>query len=90
MGLADTLKKVLLAGIGAAALGVEKAAEFTDDFVRRGEVTVDQGKALAEDLLGKAKKKKDDMVDDFVGSLTEEQREKLRKAREKMERKYGN
>ncbi|MBQ3797233.1 MAG: aspartyl beta-hydroxylase [Butyrivibrio sp.] len=48
--LTDGLKKILLAGVGAVALTVEKAEEILDDMVEKGEITVDQGKALNSEL----------------------------------------
>ena len=40
MALTDTLRKLVLAGIGAVAVGTEKAGEIIDDLVAKGEVTV--------------------------------------------------
>ena len=77
MGLKDSMKRVLYAGIGAAATGLEAAAGLVDKFVEKGESTVAQGKAATRDFSEKAKQKKDDFVEE---QLTEEQRAKLRKA----------
>ena len=43
--LGDGLRKVLLAGIGALATGYEKSSELVDELVKKGEITVEQGKA---------------------------------------------
>lgn len=48
--LGDGLKKVLLAGIGAVAVTAEKSKEILDEMVRRGELTVEQGKVLNKEL----------------------------------------
>ena len=48
--LSDDLKKIILAGIGAAALTSEKAKQMIDEFVKKGELTVEQGKVLNEEL----------------------------------------
>lgn len=48
--LGEDLKKVLLAGIGAVALTAEKSKELVDEFVKKGELTVQQGKVLNEEL----------------------------------------
>lgn len=48
--LTDGLKKIMLAGVGAVALTVEKAEEILDEMVEKGEITVDQGKALNTEL----------------------------------------
>lgn len=42
----DGLRKVFLAGVGALATTVEKSQEIVDDLVKKGELTVEQGKAL--------------------------------------------
>lgn len=49
-GLTDGVKKLLLAGIGAVAVTAEKSQEVLDDLVERGEITVEQGKALNQEL----------------------------------------
>lgn len=46
----EDLKKVFLAGIGAAAITAEKGKEMIDAFVEKGEITLEQGKALNEEL----------------------------------------
>ena len=48
--LGSGLKKVLLAGIGAVAVTGEKSKELLDEMVKKGELTVEQGKALNEEL----------------------------------------
>ena len=55
-GLGENVKKLLLAGVGAAATTVEKSKEILDDFVEKGELTVEQGKALNEELKHNIKK----------------------------------
>ena len=44
--LTDGLKKILLAGIGTVAVTAEKSKEVLDEMVKRGELTVEQGKVL--------------------------------------------
>ncbi|MBT1169576.1 hypothetical protein [Bifidobacterium sp. SO4] len=51
--LGDGLRKVLLAGIGALATGYEKSSEIVDDLVKKGELTVEQGKSLNTELKRK-------------------------------------
>ena len=48
--LGDGVKKVLLAGIGAVAVTAEKSRELLDEMVKKGELTVEQGKVLNEEL----------------------------------------
>ena len=44
--LSEGIRKLMLAGIGAVAATAEKSQEVLDDLVSRGEITVEQGKAL--------------------------------------------
>lgn len=55
--LSEDLKKVFLAGIGVAAVTVEKSKEVIDELVKKGELTVEQGKALNEELKHNLAKK---------------------------------
>lgn len=50
----DILRKTFLAGVGAVATGAEKSQEFVNDLVRKGQLTVEQGKTLNEELTRKA------------------------------------
>jgi polyhydroxyalkanoate synthesis regulator phasin len=47
------MKKILLAGIGAAAITVEKSKEIVDSLIKKGELTVEQGKVINEELKRK-------------------------------------
>ena len=44
------LEKIILAGIGALAKTGEKSKEMLDELVKKGELTVAQGKTLNEEL----------------------------------------
>lgn len=48
--LGEELKKVVLAGIGAVATTAEKSKELVDQLVQKGELTVEQGKVMNEEL----------------------------------------
>lgn len=65
--LGDGLRKVLLAGIGALATGYEKSSELVDELVKKGEITVEQGKALNTEL----KRKVSETVDDAKKAAAE-------------------
>ena len=41
--LGENLKKLLLVGIGTAAVTAEKSKEILDELVKKGELTVEQG-----------------------------------------------
>ncbi len=50
MKLSEGLKTVFLAGVGAVAVTGEKSKQLIDDLVKRGELTVEEGKTLNQDL----------------------------------------
>lgn len=56
MMMTDSIKKVFLAGIGAVAATADKAQEMVDEFVKKGEITVEQGKELMNEFKEKASK----------------------------------
>lgn len=51
----DTLKDVLLAGVGGTALSIEKADEVIKNLVEKGKLSVEEGKNLSGELIQKAK-----------------------------------
>ena len=53
MKLSDGLRTVFLAGVGAVAVTGEKAKKLVDDLVKKGELTVEEGKVLNEDITRK-------------------------------------
>lgn len=55
--LTENIKKVMLVGIGAMATTAEKSKEIVDDLVKKGELTVEQGKTLNEELKHNLKEK---------------------------------
>ncbi len=55
MSLNKEMKKVLLAGIGAATFTVEHAKAAVDALVKKGTLTMEQGKVLNEELKHRVK-----------------------------------
>jgi polyhydroxyalkanoate synthesis regulator phasin len=49
--MVDLLKKTLLTGIGVAALSKEKFEELAKDFVEKGKISEQEGRALVDDLV---------------------------------------
>ena len=88
----EELKKIVLAGIGAVAVSAEKSKEVVDELIKQGEVTVEQGKILNEELKRKISEKtkevkeenKDDKSDkvsevlDELSKMTPEELEKIK------------
>ena len=98
INLGEEVKKLLLAGIGAAATTVEKSEEILDDLIRKGELTVEQGKILNQELKRTVrettqKKDKEDVQDkevdfeEFVKSLSPEEFSKLKEQMSRAENK---
>ena len=52
--IGDGFKNIFLAGIGAMAYTGEKGKEIIDQLVAKGELTLDQGRELNEELQRKA------------------------------------
>ena len=76
--IADTFQNIFLAGVGALSIGGEKAKEVVDDLVERGQVTVEQGRKINEELKYKAdeswNKFRGDSARAYVKSLSPEER----------------
>lgn len=56
MSCSEELRRFFLAGIGAMATTAEKSKEIVDAFVQKGELTVEQGKIINEELKRDVKK----------------------------------
>lgn len=48
--ISEDIKKIMLAGIGAVATTAKKSKDVIDALVKKGELTVEQGKILNEEL----------------------------------------
>ena len=55
--IGENVKKLMLLGIGAVAATAEKSKEIVDELVKKGELTVEQGKTLNEELKHNIKQK---------------------------------
>lgn len=51
------VKKIFLAGVGAAVMTYDKALEIIEQLVARGKLTVEEGKELSEELKKDIKEK---------------------------------
>ena len=52
----ETIKKTLLAGIGAAVLTKEKVQDSLDDYVRQGKIKADDARIIAEKIAERGKR----------------------------------
>ncbi len=75
--LESDLKKVLLAGIGALATTVEKSKDIVDELVKKGEITVEQGKALNEELKHDIKEQREEAASAVCAADVTEKLERL-------------
>lgn len=96
-GLGENLKKVMLAGVGAVAVTAEKSKELLDEMVKKGELTVEKGKVLNEELKHNIRQTMKEKVNvslkpnspeelqEMIGKMTPEQLADLKEAIAKME-----
>ena len=54
MDTQNILKKTMLAGLGIYSLSREKAQEFMEDLVKRGELSKDEGSKFVKAIMDKA------------------------------------
>ncbi len=95
--IGESVKKLILAGIGTVAVTAEKSKEILDELVRKGELTVEQGKVLNQELKHNIKETVKNNVnvtvnadspeelDALLSEMTPEQIEKLKAHIEKLE-----
>ena len=57
------LNKAFLATVGAVAITAEKSQQAVEDLVKKGELTVQQGKSLNQELSRKAKEAAQETTD---------------------------
>lgn len=67
----DTLRKVLLAGIGAVALAQDEFEALVNRLVERGELAEKDGKKLIREMMEK-QKKENKRVEEYVTKRVEE------------------
>lgn len=87
LDLGENLRKLILAGVGVAAVTKEKGADVLNELVQKGELTIEQGKVLNEELKHNIKDAirenvtivtpPDDVIS-AVDSLSDEQLEALK------------
>ena len=76
--ITDAFQSIFLAGVGALSIGGEKAKDIVDGLVERGQVTVEQGRKINEELAYKAEetrnKFREESVRAYVKSLSPDER----------------
>ena len=67
--IGDGFKNIFLAGIGALAYTGEKGKEIIDQLVAKGEITLEQGRELNEELQRKADETTKDLRESALESV---------------------
>jgi polyhydroxyalkanoate synthesis regulator phasin len=93
--ISEDIKRIFLFGIGAVATTAEKSKELVDELVAKGELTVEQGKVLNEELkhniresfkdAGAVKKETPPTADSVVDSMDKMTAEEIQKIKAKIE-----
>ena len=85
--LGDGIKKFFLAGVGAAAITVEKGQEIIGELVKKGELTVEQGKEMSKDLQSSFKQNMDKRginIDELSQKISKMSSEELARIKEQL------
>lgn len=91
-----SLKNLILAGIGTVAYTYEKGAEMVDELVKKGDLTINQGKQINEELKRKIDEKKAqttsgagvtaDVLKDILAGLNLATKEDLKDLKERVDK----
>lgn len=74
----EELKNILLAGLGSAAYTYEKATKSIEELVKKGRITMEEGKELAEELKSKYKDKANDLLAEVEKKKNKDNIDKLK------------
>lgn len=74
----EELKNIFLAGVGSAAYTYEKATELIENLIKKGQLTVEEGKELTEELKRTVKEKTEKVSAEFKPLTKEDMSELLR------------
>ena len=83
----DGIKKFFLAGVGAAAITAEKGQEIIGELVKKGELTVEQGKEMSKDLQSSFKENMDKRginIDELSQKISKMSADELAKIKEQL------
>lgn len=74
--MSDTFRKMSLFGIGVLSLTQEKIEEFSQEMVKRGEMSREEGKKFVKDVLSEKEKQLSEMEE----KINERVREQIKKS----------
>ena len=83
----DGIKKFFLAGVGAVAITAEKGQEIIGELVKKGELTVEQGKELNKDLQRSFKESMNERgvdIDELTQKISKMSTDELAKIKEQI------
>jgi len=80
----DVAHKVLLAGIGAAALAQDEMEDFVNRLIERGEIAEADGKKMLKDVLEKRKKMLSARVEEAPKKITGDLEKRIEEIMDKM------
>jgi polyhydroxyalkanoate synthesis regulator phasin len=69
--LVELLRKVMLAGIGAASLAQEEAETFIQKMIEKGELAEKEGRILMKDLREKRRQRTEEHLENRISSVVE-------------------
>lgn len=69
--LGNLARKVLLAGVGAAALAQEEVEAFVKKLIEKGELSESDGRVLIKDLRDKRRKRVEEVIDRRIVTILE-------------------
>ena len=72
----ESLRRVLLASVGAVALTIEEIGDLVDKLVERGEIAEQEGKKLINEIKQKRMKKADE-AEDMASTRMREMMDKM-------------
>jgi polyhydroxyalkanoate synthesis regulator phasin len=82
----ELFKNLAMTGIGAVAIGYEKAQKIVNELIKRGEMTVEEGKVFNAELQKRLRKEPMKAEDVDLDAMSPEERaELLRKLRAREE-----
>ncbi len=74
--MSDTIRKMGLFGIGVISLTQEKIEEFSQEMIKKGEMSKEEGKKFVKDVLSEKEKQ----MKDFEDKINERVKDTLQKS----------
>lgn len=69
--MSDILRKMGLFGIGVISLTQEKLEEFTQEMIKKGEMSKEEGKKFVKEVLSEREKQLEDIEDKITKKVKE-------------------